>query len=240
MTGLCADGSATQTPGNPEMTDWEGSLAVICDKVTERRLLYLETWEQFVFMLMVTLLTLIWCRGFSLPHQYTLPAYGGRHHSSSKLKNCCRVSIWCLLCINQYKYCFLFFFFPQKRNIFYGTAASLTSLCVTFFCFVSFCSIKLLQSLPSAPKQAYSRTCYKDGRFVWLLPIKPPQTLLACNFSPPAKPLSLKASRLWYFLHINMSPSSATAGCQLNATLGLRKHRLGPLTDRLSPLTQKV
>lgn len=77
MTGLCAGGSATQTPGNPEMTDWEGSLAVICDKVTERGLLYLETWEQFVFMLMVTLPALIWCMGFSPPHQYTPSAYGG-------------------------------------------------------------------------------------------------------------------------------------------------------------------
>lgn len=76
-------------------------------------------------------------------------------------------------------------------------------------------------------KQAYSQTHHKDGRFVWLLPIKP-QTppLVIFFFFSPAKPLSLKASRLLYFLHINMSPSSAPAGCQLNASLGLRKHHL--------------
>lgn len=36
-----------------------------------------------------------------------------------------------------------------------------------------------------------------------------------------------------------MSPSSAAAGCHLNATPGLRKHRLCLLTDSLSPLAQK-
>lgn len=58
---------------------------------------------------------------------------------------------------------------------------------------------------------------------------------LSCSFSRPS--WSLKASRLLYFLHINMSPSSATAGCQLNAALGLRKHHHCLLTDSLSPFT---
>lgn len=57
-------------PVIPKMTDWEGSLAVICDKVSGRGLLYLETWERFAFMLMATLLTLIWCMGFSPRRQY--------------------------------------------------------------------------------------------------------------------------------------------------------------------------
>lgn len=60
---------------------------------------------------------------------------------------------------------------------------------------------------------------------------------LSCSFSRPS--WSLKASRLLYFLHINMSPSSATAGCQLNAALGLRKHHHCLLTDSLSPFTHK-
>lgn len=34
-TGLCANDSSMHTPSNPKMTDWGGSLAVICDKVTE-------------------------------------------------------------------------------------------------------------------------------------------------------------------------------------------------------------
>lgn len=43
VTGWCAASSSSQAPCNPKMTDWEGSLAVICDKVSEHRLLYLET-----------------------------------------------------------------------------------------------------------------------------------------------------------------------------------------------------
>lgn len=89
MTGLCANGSTTQTPSNPKMTDWEGSLAVICDKVTERRLLYLETWEQFVFMLMVTL----WFDARVLVHLAATWLTAKQQRSTSKLK----IAVGCLI-----------------------------------------------------------------------------------------------------------------------------------------------
>lgn len=69
VTGLSAHNDA---PSNPEIKDWKGSLAVICNKVSEHRLLYLETGEWFVFMLIVTDCTLIWCMGFRSRQQTVL------------------------------------------------------------------------------------------------------------------------------------------------------------------------
>lgn len=111
-----------------------------------------------------------------------------------------------------------YFQFPIVLFLFYSNASNLSTVC---------------------PAGASSQTDHEDGCFVWLLPINPPPPQTSRKFFSPAEPLSLNASRLLYFLHINMSPGSATAGCQLNATPGLRKHHLPPLTDSLSLLTQK-
>lgn len=58
-------------PGNPRVTDWEGSLAVICAKASERWTSVLRNVRAApAFMLTPALLTLIWCTVFSPQRQY--------------------------------------------------------------------------------------------------------------------------------------------------------------------------